>query len=222
MTTKFCSVCGTPKGAAPAAPQWTPPPVQQQPAAPQWNAQPYPQQPVYNAQPTAPQWSAQPVQPLQGFPFPVAETGKRIGAFFMDALMYIVTCGFGYLVWDLIVWKDGQTPGKQILKARVYNATTGRPASWGLMALRQFLIPMIPSAIIWIGLIVGAAYSPYDYYGDYNYSTNYGPMISGIGYLLSFAFYLTDFIMMVNSPLKQGLRDRMAKTVVLDETVRYY
>ena len=224
MTTKFCSVCGTPKGAAPAAPQWTPPPVQQQPAAPQWNAHPYPPQLAYNQAPTFNQAPAFGAQPAQGFAFPIATTGKRVGGYFMDLLLNIVTCGFGYFIWTLIVWKDGQTPGKQVLKLKVYATTTGRPATWGHMAVRQLLIPMLAGLFLIPGWIASATYAPtYDYYyEDYTYGTNYGPALLGIGYLIYFAYLLTDFIMMVNSPTKQGLRDRWAKTVVLDETVRYY
>jgi uncharacterized RDD family membrane protein YckC len=43
----------------------------------------------------------------------------------------------GYIVWLLVSLRNGQTPGKQILKLRVYNSTNGKPAEWGLMFIRE-------------------------------------------------------------------------------------
>ena len=69
----------------------------------------------------------------------------RLGALALDAALMIVTLGIGWLIWALVVWGEGQTPAKKILKMRTINFTNGRPASWGHMAIRQFLIPMTVS-----------------------------------------------------------------------------
>jgi uncharacterized RDD family membrane protein YckC len=64
----------------------------------------------------------------------------RVGAVALDIALSIVTLGIGWIIWSLIVWGQGQTPGKKILKIRVYDADTQRQASWGHMAIREFLL----------------------------------------------------------------------------------
>jgi len=69
----------------------------------------------------------------------LASPGRRLGAYLLDALLSLVTVGIGWLIWSLIVWGKGQTPGKQLLKMRVMSLENGRPATWGRMALREFV-----------------------------------------------------------------------------------
>jgi uncharacterized RDD family membrane protein YckC len=85
--------------------------------------------------------------PASGSPFPpgvmMASAGRRIGGFFMEFLLAVVTLGIGYLIWTLIVWARGQTPGKQVLKMRCYRVADQRSAHWGWMFLRQFVAGVI-------------------------------------------------------------------------------
>jgi uncharacterized RDD family membrane protein YckC len=74
--------------------------------------------------------------------FRYASFQHRLGAYSLDAVLCVLTLGIGWLIWALVVWGNGQTPGKQIVKLRTYNAVTGQPASWGHMALREFLVPL--------------------------------------------------------------------------------
>jgi uncharacterized RDD family membrane protein YckC len=55
-------------------------------------------------------------------------------------MLFMVTLGIGWMIWSLIVWGEGQTPAKKILKIRVFAADTQRPATWGHMAIREFLL----------------------------------------------------------------------------------
>lgn len=71
------------------------------------------------------------------YPFPKASLQHRFGQLLLEIALVIVTLGIGYLIWFLIVLGRGQTPGKQILKLRVYDATTGMPAKWGHMFIRE-------------------------------------------------------------------------------------
>jgi uncharacterized RDD family membrane protein YckC len=71
-----------------------------------------------------------------------ATVQHRLGGYALEAVLATVTFGIGYMIWSLIVWGQGQTPGKQILRMRVYATGTQRPATWGHMAVRQLLIPM--------------------------------------------------------------------------------
>lgn len=71
---------------------------------------------------------------------PLASPAHRLGALAVDAGLMLATCIIGWIVWNLILWGKGQTPGKNILKIRVLNEPTGTPATWGQMFIRQFLI----------------------------------------------------------------------------------
>jgi uncharacterized RDD family membrane protein YckC len=66
----------------------------------------------------------------------------RLGGIALDGALFFCTCGLGWMIWALVLWGQGQTPGKQILKMRTMNFTNDLPASWGHMAVREFLIPL--------------------------------------------------------------------------------
>ncbi len=81
----------------------------------------------------------------------------RLGGYALDTVLAGLTLGIGWLIWSFVVWGEGQTPAKKILKMRTLNATTGTPASWGHMAIREFLVPLtvgtailLTSGIAWI------------------------------------------------------------------------
>jgi uncharacterized RDD family membrane protein YckC len=66
----------------------------------------------------------------------------RLGAIVLDATLMVITLGLGWLIWSFIVWGEGQTPAKKILKLRTINFTNGRPATWGHMGIREGLVPI--------------------------------------------------------------------------------
>jgi uncharacterized RDD family membrane protein YckC len=82
----------------------------------------------------------------------------RLGAYVLDCALALITFGIGWAIWAMIVWGEGQTPAKKILKMRTINFTNGRPASWGHMCLREFLVPMTVSiaTLITSGLAIFA------------------------------------------------------------------
>jgi uncharacterized RDD family membrane protein YckC len=61
----------------------------------------------------------------------------------------VVTLFVGWLIWSLIVWGRGQSPGKQLLGMRVIRSDTRICVSWGRMALREIVCKGI------IGLVAG-------------------------------------------------------------------
>ncbi len=80
----------------------------------------------------------------------------RLGAYALDWGLALLTLGIGWLIWSLIVWPEGQTPAKKILKLRTINIVTKQPATWGHMSIREFLIPLtvfiasgITGGIVW-------------------------------------------------------------------------
>lgn len=65
--------------------------------------------------------------------------GRRLGGYLLDALLAFVTIFIGWFIWLLIVMKDGQTPGKQLLKMRCVKISTHRKATWGTMLVRELV-----------------------------------------------------------------------------------
>jgi hypothetical protein len=85
---------------------------------------------------------AQPyAQPYAAAPqFPLVSAGGRFGALLLDGLLMMVTLWIGWIIWSMITWSDGQTPGKKLLGHVVADAETGEAFDWGRMALREFCV----------------------------------------------------------------------------------
>jgi uncharacterized RDD family membrane protein YckC len=108
---------------------------------------------AYPAAPPAPESSPPVYRGFQADPSPehglsrqiaaaagLTSPGRRLVAMLLDVLLFVVTLGVGWLVWALIVFKDGRTPGKQLLHMRVVDVRTGIPLRWGMMFVREFLV----------------------------------------------------------------------------------
>jgi uncharacterized RDD family membrane protein YckC len=79
----------------------------------------------------------------------LANSGRRIGAFFLAIPLAIVTLGIGYIIWGLIAWGNGQTPALQVLGMRCYRPETNRIAGFWWMVLRE-VVGRIADGILWI------------------------------------------------------------------------
>jgi uncharacterized RDD family membrane protein YckC len=146
-----------------------------------------------------------------------ASVQHRLGGFALDMGLYaasIITLFLGYIIWSLVVWAQGLTPGKQILKMRVYSVDTGKPATWGHMAIRQFLIPMAFSAVF-IPFFIVAIAAGYDYSGYWGSSLSL--IFVMLGYIALFGLSLTDAFWILRGNKKQRLTDLWARTYVVNE-----
>ncbi len=108
--------------------------------------QPYPPAPAPMAGYASPAPAVPPgmyYDPASGLTLPqgttLAPVGRRIGAWFLSIVLAIVTLGIGYVIWGLIAWGKGTTPALQVLGMRVWRPAENRPASWGVMALREII-----------------------------------------------------------------------------------
>lgn len=152
-------------------------------------------------------------------PSPLASVQHRLGGKALDFAISIVTFNIGWLIWSLVVWGRGQTPGKQILKMRVYDKTTGKPAKWGHMAFREFGLPL---AVILTVLILNQAFR-------YVFSIINITELIGRGLLLlnaTLSLALLSVVLLVD-PLwifRKGRRNRLTdvvlKTDVLNESAK--
>jgi uncharacterized RDD family membrane protein YckC len=96
------------------------------------------------------------LDPESGLPLPhglpLANVGRRIGAYFLAIPLAIITLGIGYLIWGLIVWNRGQTPALQVLGMRTWHPETRKVPGFWRMALREIVGGIVEGFFI-IGLI---------------------------------------------------------------------
>jgi len=125
----------------------------------------------------------------------LATARHRIAALFLDVGLCIVTLGLGWFVWSLVIWGKGQSPAKQILKIKIINQESGKPASWGHTALYEFLF----------GFAIALTSSALNL-------VTFG-VVGSLGFL---AFWITDFIWFFKNNECRTLRDRACKTLIIN------
>ena len=65
--------------------------------------------------------------------------GVRLGALALDSLLFVVTCGIGWLVWSIVLWQQATSPAKKMLGLRIVDLNTGAPATMQQMVLRELV-----------------------------------------------------------------------------------
>ena len=103
----------------------------------------------------------------------LASHGRRIGAYFLAGLLWIVTLIIGYAIWGLITWKRGRTPVQQLLGLRCWNTREMRAASWGIMLVRGLCMSFLD------GLALGGLVSFVLFLANKDRRTLYD-MVSGV------------------------------------------
>lgn len=78
---------------------------------------------------------------------PLATPAVRLGAYLLEALFAVITLGIGWIVWSLIVWGKGTTPGHQVVRLYIVDSKTGKTATWGHVALREFVMKGIVGSV---------------------------------------------------------------------------
>ena len=73
----------------------------------------------------------------------LAPYSQRLGASAIDASVFLLTVGLGWLVWSAYSWTRGQTPGMQLLGLRVVDKQSFRIASWSRMLGREALVLVV-------------------------------------------------------------------------------
>ena len=144
---------------------------------------------------------------MENYPYAPASRVHRLGGYAVDVAMSFVTLGIGWFIWSLVVWGQGQTPGKQIVKLRVYDQTTGKPVKWGHMAIRQF---GLPTAVYLVFLAVTALLST----GSFSNGATHASALLGL-VLIGLGLYDTLSIFKAGNPRR--LVDDICKTDVLNE-----
>ena len=148
---------------------------------------------------------------MNEYPFPKASIQHRLGQLLLEYALFIVTLGVGYLVWFLIILGQGQTPGKQVLKLRVYDSTTGKPAKWGHMFIREFGLGMAVVIIAYGLPVILSLQSLSEFASD-------GYFELSIGNILYYGIFAFDAFWIFKNDARQRLVDVICKTDVLNES----
>ena len=74
----------------------------------------------------------------------------------LDSLLFVLTCGIGWLIWSIVLWQQSTSPAKKMLNLKIVDINTGAPASMVQMLLREGLGKIVLSAITGIVGIVSA------------------------------------------------------------------
>jgi len=84
----------------------------------------------------------------------LAPVGRRIGAYFLSILLFIVTLGIGWIIWGLILWPRGQSPAFKVLKLHVVPKEGGTPVGFWRMALRNIVGGFVQGILTWITMLI--------------------------------------------------------------------
>ena len=140
---------------------------------------------------------------MTDYPFPKASLKHRLAQLFLEYGLFIVTLGVGYIVWFWISLGNGQTPGKQVLKLRVYNSTNGKPAQWSHMFIRELglyfaigIATLVPAFLLYPGALL----TVFD--------------------LIYYVVILADILWIFKGGKRQRLVDVICKTDVLNEAAQ--
>ena len=82
----------------------------------------------------------------------VASRWQRVGGYFLEALLSVVTLGIGWLVWSLIIYGRGQTPAKQVLNLRLVSVQERRCLGWGQTAAREWIFK---GPLVYLIIVIG-------------------------------------------------------------------
>ena len=136
--------------------------------------------------------------------YPLASPRHRLGGIAVDIGIAALTGGLGWFIWFLVVMRKGLTPGKQILRMRVYDANTGLPLKWARMFMRQ--IGVFLSINIILNLLVSIIQVEFGFY--------IGQVTSALFLIL----YVSDAVWILKDGRNQRLIDSYMKTQVLNES----
>jgi uncharacterized RDD family membrane protein YckC len=69
----------------------------------------------------------------------LSSPARRVAEPVVELLFLVVTLYVGWLIWELVVFRRGQTPAKQLLGMRVVSLESSRSAGWGTMFVREIV-----------------------------------------------------------------------------------
>jgi uncharacterized RDD family membrane protein YckC len=65
--------------------------------------------------------------------------GTRVGASLLDALLFVVTLGIGWIIWSVVLLQQSTSPAKKMMGLVIVDVNTGAPATMTQMVLREIV-----------------------------------------------------------------------------------
>lgn len=79
----------------------------------------------------------------------VASPWVRLGSYFVEAILMVVTLGIGWLIWGAMTAGSGQTPAKRVMKLRVIDSGSLKPVGFARMFwMRGFIAGIVAGVAI--------------------------------------------------------------------------
>ena len=72
-----------------------------------------------------------------------ARIGPRLSALGLTVLLIVATLGIGWLIWSVVEWRRGRTPGYRLVGLRVVRRSDGRRAGLSRSALRTLCCALL-------------------------------------------------------------------------------
>ncbi len=130
----------------------------------------------------------------------VSNPWKRLGAYCLDLLLAMVTCGIGWAIWALIVAAEGYTPARKLLRMRTVRTSDGKVAGYTeLLLVRGLALGAMGLVVNVLVVAVAAAIPPLAIFG----------LISPL--------WIASWILVWQGPKTETLADRISGCVVVDE-----
>lgn len=79
----------------------------------------------------------------------ISSPARRLGEFLLEGVLVLFTVVIGWIIWAAIVFKDGQTPAKQVLRMRCVKLATDETAHWGTMFVREVICKPVIGVLSW-------------------------------------------------------------------------
>lgn len=80
---------------------------------------------------------------------------RRARGLGLEALLFLATLGVGWLAWSVVLWRQGQTPAKRLMRMRCIDTRSGAAAGVATMATRELALKWVPG-LVTLGLTVMA------------------------------------------------------------------
>lgn len=81
---------------------------------------------------------------------------RRARGLGLEGILFLATLGAGWLVWSAVLWRQGQTPAKRLMRMRCIDTRSGAAAGAATMATRELALKWVPGlATLGLTLIAG-------------------------------------------------------------------